>query len=139
MDPIISTAAFIKRNWAGAADWPREAVVPWLAWHAGNGYAAVTRDGRGRINGVGLARPAASAEAGRDDQYHHAAQGPVIFMDLLIARTPPAMLSLWRLLKRRFGMRERVAMQRWKYNGKLIVHSMKRYDQKLEALNHGRI
>lgn len=137
MSQIISAAAFVRRHWTACGDWPKRTLVHWVWWFSQRGYVAVTRDGEGRLSGIGMARPVATAEQACGDYYHHDDAGPGIFMDLLIARNPEAMLTLWRELKSRFGMRNWIAMQRLKYKGRLIIHPMARYDIKMEA-QHGR-
>lgn len=139
MDPIISAAAFIKRHWDVSRYWDRAQLVPWLRWFSARGYVAVTHGQNGRISGIGMARPAKSAQTAKDEPYHYDENGNSVFMDLLISTNPAAMLSLWRMLKRRFGVRQFVALQRSKYNGRLIVHDMKKYDIKMEGSLNGRI
>jgi len=112
MTDLVPIAAFVRRHWPNCRHWPRERLIAWLDWYSRGGRLAIARD-QNKIVGLGLARPLDRLED-RIDSYAHAENGPIIWVELAIAKHPRALPTLWRLMSQRYGVRQRVAFQRGK-------------------------
>ena len=114
-DIALPIAAFIRRHYPLARHWPREILLAWTRWHLGEGFLGHVLDGdqpgTGRIVGVGVCRPVMKPEDGLRD-YCHDPEGSILFVDMVAATAPNAMLCLVSLMRQRFGFRQAIAYQR---------------------------
>lgn len=103
----IAIAAFIKRH---SPEWraePRARLLAAVAWYNRDGRCGVLRDG-GRIVAVALVRALDRIEQHAEPWAHHE-NGPVVWIDNIISRTPCGIGFLVMLAARRFGVRESFA------------------------------
>jgi hypothetical protein len=112
MTDLLPIAALAHQHWPKCRAWPADLLLDWLEWYRRDGRMAIARD-RGAIIAFGLARNLNHLDE-RADFYAHEDKGPIIWVDLAVARHPRALQLLWQLMIQRHGERNHVAFERGK-------------------------
>lgn len=127
-DAAFPLAAFIKRHYAPARGWSKDALLRWVRWNLGEGFLAYAHDD-GRVVGVGIARPvmrpADGAVSGEFDP-----EGSCLFVDLAIGIEPGALACLVGTMRQRFGFRSQIAYFR-KSDDHLVTRSFLRLHRRI--------
>ena len=109
---VRQLAWFVWRHYPPAKDWGRELVRKWLAWACSEGFVGVILYRRERIIGCGIARPVMLAELAGYDRGYFDNEGDCMFVDLAVAPTTAVFKQLSILMRKRFGIRDRIAFKR---------------------------
>ena len=113
MITVLKVAAFLRRHHAPCRTWPKKNLVSWLLWLWELDAVACVTD-KGRLTGVGIARPVRSIVEGRD-HYAVANGGTILWVDLAAARNPRVIALLLKQARERWGERLYVAFHRRKW------------------------
>jgi hypothetical protein len=109
MKSLLELHRFILDNYEEARHWDKLRFAEWLAWAKDSGYVLTVLDEQENIVGLAVAYPIMhKADCGeRSDQ-----EGPIIFVQVAVCSRKGALQSLGFAILKRFGEREKVAIQR---------------------------
>jgi len=121
----VQVAAFLKRHLRNVRAWPREKIVPWVAWFLRADRALVLTDDAQRICGVALGRfvPAVGEVHGRG--LYDVPAAPVLWVDAIATSHAAALPQLVGLMAIKYGPREIVAGECFSRDGELRMFPMK--------------
>lgn len=111
-DDLRKLAWFIWRNYPPAKEWGRELLWNWLRWVASEGFVGVILDENHKIVATGIARPVMDPELAGYDSGYYDYEGDCVYADLAIAPTTEMLKALSIMMRKRFGIRNRIAFKR---------------------------
>lgn len=128
---VHEIASFVRRRYPVFRTMGRARLHAWIRWHYAAGHCLCVRDADhgGKLLALGIARPVATADDGFADAYALDAAGPVLYVDLLVARDCRLRGHLWRAMFQRWGERRQMAYQR-NGTGPLRVHRLAAFDRR---------
>ena len=106
---VRKLAWFVWRHYPPAKDWGRDILRRWIDWAYSHGFTAAFKDENETVVALGIARPVMDVEEARYFADYYDDEGHTIFIDLAIAPTTRVFKGLGILMKRRFGVREKIA------------------------------
>ena len=110
---VRKLAWFVWRNYPPAKDWGREILMRWLDWAYSHQFTAAFKDENETVVALGIARPVMDVEEARYFADAYDDEGHTIFVDLAIAPDSRVFKGLGVLMRRRFGVRDKIAFMRW--------------------------
>lgn len=120
----VQVAAYLKRHLRNVRAWPRDKIVPWVAWFLRADRALVLTDEANRIRGVALGRFVPTVEAVRGRGLFDVPTAPVLWVDAIATSHQVAMPRLVALLANKYGPRELVAGECFSRDGELRMFPM---------------
>lgn len=121
----VQIAAFLKRHLRHVRDWPRDKIVPWVAWFVAHDRIITLTDDADRLRGVALGRFVQSVADVRGRALFDEPAAPVVWIDAIAVNHPAALPQLVALLPRKYGRRLAVAGECFFRDGELRMFPMK--------------
>lgn len=122
---------FIIDNWSTAMTWKPELFEGWIRWHANNESLILVTDDD-RLTGLAIVRRVSDTEV-TDNGYEQDPEGPLYFLDLVIAENTQTMRALALAIIERFGYAPFVAL---KHDGQVRVHQSRKVIKALRSKKH---
>jgi hypothetical protein len=116
---LLDLKRFILKHHKPCREWDESALTHWILFHQQEQFLIATSSDGFTLNGLVIARPIMSPM----DAFEHYVfdnEGPIIYVELTIAKGPEVLRGLVVALVHRFGLRQSVAFHRRNIH-KLIV------------------